>query len=215
VSRRHEIAQGGFTLLELLVALAIAGILVLAQVAPFQRAIAARDRAEATLERTTAARVTLQRIAEELTSAVAVPGDRFAVADRTFDIPASDLRFATTSARRLRAGPQDPIEQILYRLEPPARGEIGGRLVKEQLPSVAAEGAAPAEAVVLEGVAAFRVRVLPGVGQPWTETWQGGDGGNREDLPRAVEVELALVEGDEPPVPFHIAVTLPLSGKKK
>jgi type II secretion system protein J len=207
--------ERGFSLLELLVALAIAAIIILAQVAPFQRAIASRDAAEEALEQTSAARVTLQRIAEELTGAVPLPGERFTVADRTFDLPASELRFATTGARRLRSGPQDPVERIVYRLEPPQRGERTGRLVKQQLASVAAEGSPPAEAVVLGNVAAFRVRVLPVAGQPWAETWQGGTGGNREDLPRAVEVELALAEGGAEPVPFHIAVTLPLAGARR
>jgi general secretion pathway protein J len=211
LSARASLAgSAGFTLLELLVALAIAAILVLAQVAPFQRAIDSRDRAEAALERTSAARVTLQRLSEELAGAVPLAGTRFTVADRTFDLPASELRFATTGARRLREGPQDPIERIAYRLDPPARGERGGRLVKEQIPSVAPAGTPPLEAVVLEDVAAFRVRVLPRSGQEWIETWQAADGSASESLPQAVEIELALADGSADPIPFHVAVTLPM-----
>ena len=59
-------AEAGFTLLELLVSLGIVAILIIAQVAPFRRAIDARDRAESTMQRTGAIRVTLQRIGEEL-----------------------------------------------------------------------------------------------------------------------------------------------------
>ncbi|HZR83059.1 MAG TPA: type II secretion system protein GspJ [Candidatus Binatia bacterium] len=213
-ARRTAHGSAGFTLLEVLVALAIAAIVVLAEVAPFQRAIASRDRAEAALDRTSAARITLQRIAEEVQGAVPVPGRRFAVADTTFDLPSSDLTLATTASHRLSSGPRDPIEMVRYHLEPPARGETGGRLVKEQLPSVASAGVEPLRAVVLEGVAGFRARVLPRAGQPWADTWQGGDGGKPEDLPRAVELEIALADPNGEAVPFHLAVTLPMAVRR-
>ena len=213
-ARRPLGDASGLTLLELLVALAIAAILVLAQVAPFQRAIESRDRAEAALERTSAARVTLQRLSEEIAGAVPLAGARFSVADRTLDLPASELHFATNAARRLREGPQDTIEQVTYRLEPPGRGDRGGRLIKEQLPSMAAVGTPPAQAVVLEDVAAFHVRVLPaGDNQGWVETWQSDDGGSRDSLPRAVEIELAIADGSANPIPFHVAVSLPLRAR--
>lgn len=204
--------QAGFTLIELLVALAIAAILVLAEVGPFQRAIATRDHAEDALDRTEEARITLQRIGEELTGAVPLKGHSFTVADKTFDFPSSELSFVTSAARRLQHGAQDPFEIVRYRLEPPTRGERGARLIKEQLPSVAADGTPPAQIVVLPNVAAFRVRAVQDLNQGWQMTWQGGSSGDTKDLPRAVEVELELVE-DNPsiePTPYRIAVTLPL-----
>src|SRR5205085_4530673 len=91
--------EAGFTLLELLIALAIVAILALAQAAPFQTTISSRERAEAAMERSNAARVTLQRLAEELTGAVEVKNDRhpFSLVDRTLDRPASELTFTTTA----------------------------------------------------------------------------------------------------------------------
>ncbi|MFM8411701.1 MAG: type II secretion system protein GspJ [Alphaproteobacteria bacterium] len=214
VARAGRRGESGLTLLEVMVALSIAAIIAIAQAAPFRRAIAARDRAEEALEQTTSARIALDRIAEELTGATAVKGRRFAVADRTLDRPSSELTFATGAAHRLGAGPRDPVEVVRYRLVPDASGRRTGRLVKEQVASVAPESAPPAQAVVLEGVTSFQVRVLPSQSPDWSPTWTGGDTGKSEDLPRAVEVEIGVDEGDVEPTPYQVAVSLPMGPRR-
>lgn len=215
----HRTAAGlrgdsGLTLIEVLVALSIAAIIAIAQAAPFRRAIAARDRAEEALEHTTSARIALDRIAEELTGATASKGRRFTVADRTLDRPSSELSFATTAAHRIGSGPRDPVEIVRYRLVPDAAGGRNGRLVKQQVASVAPEGAPPAEAVVLDHVASFQARVLPSQSPDWSPTWAGGDAGKTEDLPRAVEIEIGVDEGDAQPTPYRVAVSLPMGPRR-
>ncbi|MEW6273157.1 MAG: type II secretion system protein GspJ [Thermodesulfobacteriota bacterium] len=212
-ARRSRISsEAGFTLLELLVSLTIVAILALAQAAPFQRAISSRERAEVAMERTNAARLTLQRLAEELTGAVVLPGERgrFTVIDRTDERPASELSFATTQARRMRSGVHDPIEIVRYRLEPGLPGSAGGVLMKDQLPSVAAEGTPPATSPILEDVEAFTVRVLPDDGE-LLASWRGGDDGVQ--IPRAVELELALADGTEDPPVYRLLIDLPMGGR--
>jgi len=213
VARRPGRGESGLTLLEVLVALSIAAIVAIAQAAPFRRAIAARDRAEEALEQTTSARVALARIAEELTGATARKGLRFSVADQTLDLPASELSFATTAAQRLGSGPRDPVEIVRYRLVPDA-GRRSGRLVKEQVASVAPDGTPPAQAVVLDRVTSFQARVLPSQGADWAPAWTGGAAGKAEDLPRAVEVEIGVDEGDATPTPYRVAVTLPMGPRR-
>ena len=205
-------AQDGFTLLELLVALAIVAILALAQAAPFQRTIESRERAETAMERSNAARLTLQRLAEELGGTVFLAGDRyrFTLTDRSDERPASELRFTTSSARRVRAGAQDPLEIVQYRLEPGPSGAPGGILIKEQLPSVAVEGTPPATSPILEDVVAFTVRVLPDTGE-WLATWRGGEG--NVQVPRAVELQLALADGTADPPVYRLLVDLPMGGR--
>lgn len=206
--------ERGLTLLELLVSLAIVAILAAAQAAPFQRALTARELTETAMERSNVARLTLQRLAEELTGAVALPGEdfRFTVVDRTLERPASDLRFTTSSARRVRSGATDPLEIVRYVLEPGPPDAAGGLLVKEQLPSVAADGTPPARYVILEDVAAFTVRVLPDRGEALT-TWQGGDGGI--DIPRAIELQLALDDGTEAPPVYRLLIDIPMGGRNQ
>ncbi|MBM4246273.1 MAG: prepilin-type N-terminal cleavage/methylation domain-containing protein [Deltaproteobacteria bacterium] len=213
-SGRRASGEAGFTLLELLVSLTIVAILALAQAAPFQRTLSSREHAEQAMERSNAARLTLQRLAEELSGAVPLRGERgrFVLIDRTFDRPASELSFTTTTARKVRAGPQDPFEVVRYRVEagdPDARGAL---LVKEQLPSVATEGTPFTANVVLEDVVAFTVRVLPERGE-WLATWQGGEGGVR--IPRAVELQLTLADGSADPPVYRLLVDLPMGGSTK
>jgi prepilin-type N-terminal cleavage/methylation domain-containing protein len=206
--------EAGFTLLELLVALAIVAILALAQAAPFQTTITTRERAETAMQNSSAARVTLQRLAEELSGAVSVSGARqlFTVTDRTLDRPASEISFTTTAARRIDAGPQDPFEVVRYHLEPGPPGAKGALLIKEQLPSIAMDTVTFTSSVVLEDVAAFTVRVLPDAGDLQT-TWQGDP--TTYSLPRAVELQLALADGSGDPPVYRLLVDLPLGGPKK
>jgi prepilin-type N-terminal cleavage/methylation domain-containing protein len=214
--RSSRTNEAGFTLLELLVSLTIVAILALAQAAPFQRTLSTRERAEAAMQQSNAARLTLQRMAEELTGAVPlrVERARFTLVDRTFDRPASELSFTTTAARRIDAGPQDPFEIVRYHLEPGPPDARGALLVKEQLPSVASEGTPFPANVVLEDVAAFTVRVLPNPAQgEWLPTWQGG-GADQIDIPRAVELELALADGTADPQVYRLIIDVPMGGKR-
>lgn len=205
--------EAGFTLLELLVSLTIVAILALAQAAPFQRALSSREHAEEAMERSNAARMTLQRLAEELSGAVPLPGERerFSLIDRTFDRPASELSFTTTTARKVRAGPQDPFEIVRYRLEPGDPDAPGGLLLKEQLPSVATDGTPFTTNVVLEDVVAFTVRVLPDRGE-WLATWQAEES---VKIPRAVEMQLSLADGTPDPPTYRLLIDLPMGGSRK
>jgi hypothetical protein len=106
---------------------------------------------------------------------------------------------------------QDPIEVVEYRVE--SDPEAAGRavLVKEQLPSVAAEGTPPASFVVLDDVAAFTVRVLPDRGE-LLSSWQAGTGSGSVQVPRAVELQLALEDGTDDPLVYRLLVDLPMGG---
>ena len=85
-------------------------------------------------------------------------------------------------------------------------------LVKEQLPSVAAEGVEPVSAVILEGVRGFRVEVLPGRSSEWTRTWSAE--GTRSPLPRAVRLTLTLDETNGSPEPYRLTVRLPMGPRR-
>lgn len=202
--------QRGFTLLELLISISILGILFAAQVGPFQQTIASRDAAETQIEKTAAARTTLVRLAEELTGAIPEDAEagRFALVDRSFDYPSSELRFATTAARRMRGDRIDPVSFVHYRVEQSPWDPTDRVLVKEQLPSVAAPGVEPASAIILEGVHGFEVEALPGGSRAWTPSWTAED--SREKLPRALRLAIALRDETGNPDVYRMTVTLPM-----
>ena len=209
--------ERGFTLLELLVSLAIAAILIAAEVAPFQRTILSRDRAERVMDQTSGARLTLQRLAEEMSGALPLTREdlAFRLLDRTLDQPSSEVAFATSNAQRVQGGARDPVQMVRYFVEPvpfaeaTATGSRTLRLVKEQWPSVAAPGVEPLRIPVLDGIVRFRVRVRPPGSDEWLETWSAtGDAAGR--IPRAVELEVAVDDGSRAPPIYRLAIPLPL-----
>ncbi len=199
-------SQRGFTLLELLVGISILAIIVVTQVAPFQQTIETRDRAEAAVRSSSAARITLLRLSEELSGALAENEERlrFSLVDRTFDAPASELRFATTGARRVQAGARDPVEIVRYYLErdPDRPGSM--LLMKQQLPSMAAPGVEPVTMVVLEDVRSFQAEVLPS-GGAWAPQLDP-----TPRVPRAVRLTLAIDDGTSTPAQYRTTITLPM-----
>ncbi len=223
---RQSRGSAGFTLLEILVAMAIVAIVFAATVGPFARTIATRDRAETVLDRSTAARLTLERIAEELENAIPTAADNaaFTLADASLDRPASELRFATRGARRLRpAAARDPVDVVRYRLESDPAEPRRSLLVQDQLPSLAAAGAEPATLVVLRGVAGFRAQVRTRPDSEWLPEWiagmpvpdsggAGGGAGIGPLLPAAVHLEILLEPeiADTEPEGLGLVVTLPL-----
>ncbi len=202
-------SEAGFTLLELLVGISILAIIVVAQVAPFQQTIESRDRAEAAVQTSSAVRLTLMRLSEELSGALAFDDERgrFSLIDRTFDQPSSELRFATTGARRVQGGARDPVDIVRYYLErDPDRPDLM-LLMKQQLPSVAADGVDPVTMIVLEGVRAFQAEALSGSGR-------GGEWRTQldptADVPRAVRLSLAVDDGTDLPTSYRTTVTIPM-----
>jgi len=209
-------AERGVTLLELLVALAIVALIAASIAAPFARTIDTRDRTELAIERTNAARLMLTRIAEELEGAILLTGPRyrFVTADQALDRPASELAFATTAARRITQGPQDPVELVHYHVEPAPGASRHARLVKDQEPSLQVDDFPPASFVVLENVTQFRVCVVAAVGVDCAFNWTSGNGTAAGQLPRAVAVELGVEDGTPDPPTYRVVVTLPLAASK-
>lgn len=203
-------SEAGFTLLELLVGVSILAIIVVTQVAPFQKTIETRDRAEAAVQTSSAVRLTLMRLSEELSGAVAFQDDRgkFALVDRTYDRPTSELQFATTGARRVQAGARDPIEVVRYYLERDRNRPQSMLLMKQQLPSIAAQGVEPVTMIVLENVTSFQAEAL-------VSGSASGDGWRTQldpttDVPKAVRLSLTVDDGIAPPTSYRTTVTIPM-----
>jgi hypothetical protein len=98
--------------------------------------------------------------------------------------------------------------------DPRATGRRVARLVKAQLPSVAAPEVEPLLLPVLDDVLTFRVRVFPTNADAWVDTWAAPPEGGAEALPRAVELELAIDDGTAQPPVYRLAVELPMAARR-
>ena len=179
----------GATLLEALVALAIAGLVLAALSGATVRARAARTAATARSDRVGAGRTLLVRLATELEAARRPsPGERFVVEPPADGAPPWSTLSFPTAARGPAAGatPAGDTSVVSYRVEPIAdRPGIGTLVRRESMAPVPASE--PAAVPVLGGLRALRVRCLDGGG--WHAVWQS------DELPRAVEIALAQDDG--------------------
>jgi len=179
----------GATLLEALVALAIAALVLAALSGATVRARAARTEATARADRLGAGRSLLLRLAAELEAARRPgTGERFAVEPPADGAPPwSSLSFPT-AARGPVAGatPAGDTSVVSYRVEPDrARPGVGTLVRRETM--VPVPGSEAPGVPVVAGLRALRVRCLDAAG--WHVVWQG------EDLPRAVEVAISQDDG--------------------
>src|SRR5512137_2134845 len=101
----HTPAQRGFTLLEVLIALALLGVIAAALYGTFFSLVRARDTAATSIEATRELRTTLDLLRREVTAAFWNAGNprlRFVVEDRdVFGKPASVLTFTAVAPPRV------------------------------------------------------------------------------------------------------------------
>jgi len=179
----------GSTLLEALVALAIAGLVLAALSGATLRARAARTEATARADRLGAGRSVLLRLAAELEAARRPgTGERFTLEPPADGAPPWWSLSFPTAARGPVAGstPAGDTSVVSYRVEPDRARPGVGTLVRHETtaPVPASE---PPGVPMVGGLRALRVRCLDGAG--WHAVWQA------EDLPRAVEVAIAQDDG--------------------
>jgi prepilin-type N-terminal cleavage/methylation domain-containing protein len=140
----------GFTLLEILVALAVTAVLLAAIARAMPTALAARKAAVGALERATTASASLDAIERELATALPEP-----------------IVLATHPATRLEfTGGLEPGERITYSLE-------RGTLVRRAAPRRALDAPGGTGRAVLHDVAALDVAAFDGRG--WMPTWADAD----------------------------------------
>jgi prepilin-type N-terminal cleavage/methylation domain-containing protein len=177
----------GFTLVELLVALAITGVVALAAQQVLAAALDARARSRTQRELALSAASRRAALESWLRAAtLSMPDAPFSGRPGGDAVwPADELAFVVADAGALHPGPHR-IRVWLGR-DP---GAAASGLVAELLPLPV--GVAPADTLVLAPAAArLRIRYLdaPGV---WVDAWDAGAAGR---LPLAVEVSMATVPG--------------------
>jgi len=189
-------AARGFTLLEMLVALAMVGLLSAALYMSLSAAMRARSRAEAAIGPARAAALALEMLKQDLEAA---PPPRGVLAGALVGVDstmASDtaqgdtLVFYTTAedAGQRKAG----IRRIELLFEP-ADGEAGYALVRAVTDNLLApQTPDPVKETLCRKVAAFNLRYYDG--SSWQDSWDSTTTGNT--LPLAVEAALTVYTPD-------------------
>ena len=220
-------ARHGFTLLEVLIAITILGIILTTVYGALSRTIRSKDHAEASARMNSVGREAVMRIADEIEASVLperVPGAAF---------------------RGASAGSGQFLDQVLFAISSrPPFGPIGsgtgraGRvlvhyylgeqegapqtylLVRSELPLPKAnpdpheEEPPEIRMLVCDNVAGLRLRYLDGDTGQWTDNWDSTADGDKEQvnsLPIAIEIALYLYDDNGTPQEFSTLVDLPLA----
>ncbi len=208
-------AQAGFTLLEILITIAIMSMLITAAVQAFRSITRAEERAQAGVGRARSALVLLDRMEREFVGTVLLPQVEqaepvpqpyvFLASDRTSENSDSDaVRSVTLTASRAPASPppsgprvvtyaireaeSDPLDELDQglRLELVRQEDPLSNLPEREI--LVRDGQ-----VVAEDVASFRLRYQSESGA-WLDDWDSTAASSLDEVPLSVEVAVRLWE---------------------
>ncbi|HET8759664.1 MAG TPA: type II secretion system protein GspJ [Nitrospiria bacterium] len=207
------LAQGGFTLLEVVVAIGILAVVMTIVYGAFSRSMdVTRETAEVT-DRVRQVQIVTERLVDELSAAYWIDEKRARFVGTKDTTSSEDARLDrlvwSTFAHRRYVGdsPESDVAELTYRVEPSPETTTG-RLMRDELinPLAAASWATHSDELA-DGVSEFRLRYLSG--GEWVDEW---DGAQRKGLPEAVEVTVALAgSGTAPAERVRTIVPLPLA----
>jgi general secretion pathway protein J len=186
-----DLSARGFTLLELLVAMALLVIVVGALYSTYFTLMQGRDRAVAGMESRRELRGTLDLLRREISSANYVTGDKklhFVVEDRdSFGKPASNLDFTTLSPPLSGSQPQSDQVTVAYK----SVAQDGKLTLMRQARDIfyTSDPLAYPQMEELEG---FLVECLSG--DKWIKSW---DTELNHSLPKSVRITIRVKEGEK------------------
>lgn len=222
----NESRRGGFTLLEVLVAITILGILLTTVYGAVSRTIKTKEHAESVARMASTGREAVLRIADEMEASL------------------SPVRVSTAVFQGVGGGSGQFLDQARFAISSrPPFGPIGGTggrvlityylaeqegvpqtylLVRSERPlpkpgatAATADGEEDPQEVrtlVVDNVAGLRMRYLDGDSGQWAENWDSTQPGDFERrLPVAVEVALYLYDDKGAVQDFSTIVDLPLA----
>lgn len=198
--------NSGVTLLEVLIAVVLLGILSAALYASYFGVIRGRDRASAGMESRRELGATLDLIRREVSSAQSARNDkrlRFVVEDRdNFGSPSSTLELTTLTPPGGQNRTESGIVTVLYRVSEKAGKRI---LTRQERDLFSEESIIPAYPQ-MEQISAFLVECDDG--SKWVKSWDTAINGA---LPRRVRITVQ-VEEEGKPVEFTVLSTPRVGG---
>ena len=198
--------NNGFTLLEVLIAVVLLGILAGALYGSYFGVVRARERSAAGMESRRELGATLDLIRREVSSAMYSRNDkrlRFVVEDRdNFGVPSSTLEL-TTLAPSDQSRKESGIVVVQYRM---AEKDKKRALTRQERDLVFDGPAAVPAFPQMERISAFQVECYDG--SKWVKSWDTAINGT---LPKSLRVSVQ-VEEEGRPVEFSVLATPRLSG---
>lgn len=171
----------GFTLLEVLVALMLMGLLGLMAYRGLDVVLAAEAHARSEMDRWRDVQAALARLESDLVNVVVI--------EKAPASTALTLSYADGSLALTRLLPEDAsggLRRVAYDF-------ASGRLTRSVWRDAAPAGEAPVRVALLEGLGALQFRCLDG-GGAWRGQWPMPDG--QAGLPRAIEITLTMASGE-------------------
>jgi general secretion pathway protein J len=191
VNRRDLNRSAGFTLLEVLVSLALLAVIASALYGSYFTLFKGKETTIAGMEERRAVRETLDQLRRELSSAwhrQGTPATQFVVEDRDqFGKPASRLAFVTIASPLTEGVPVSDQLAVEYAVEAAAEQLVLNRSAQDLHNS-----AKPLRYPQVEKIDGFLVECSPD-GTKWVRSW---DNAINSTMPKAVRVTLRVKEGD-------------------
>jgi type II secretion system protein J len=207
----------GFTLVEILVASTILGVVLAALYGVFSRTLESKRLTEERTSRARSARIVLFCLGEDLQASFsfARSDSRFiGETRRTNTFPEGSLSFVSFSRLPVSSvGHESDVSKIAYSLIPDPQGPGYRQLVRQVSPDpgivdpIVAQERGSEAYPLLSRVRGLRFRFFDG--QVWRDEW--GQNNTKEQLPRAVEATLYLDDSREEVAEFSLVVELPLA----
>lgn len=191
----RNIQKKGFTLLELLIGLAILAIILSFIYAALTQGYESFYFARETSAIFTKGRVALQLMAQEVEQAYFLPKSA-----STFFKGGERLSFTTFSGR--------PLPEVVEYYLSPGTSPPGKGLLRQAIPvHLSANGGQPAPEELVDGILSLSFRYFDG--SSWSLTW---DSSQCDCLPGLVEITLTLLTGDNREVTLSASARVPVAG---
>lgn len=191
MNRRDLNRSAGFTLLEVLVSLALLAVIASALYGSYFTLFKGKETTIAGMEERRAVRETLDQLRRELSSAwlrQGMPATQFVVEDRDqFGKPASRLAFVTIASPLAEGVPVSDQLAVEYAVEATAEQLVLNRSAQDLHNS-----AKPLRYPQVEKIDGFLVECSPD-GTKWVRSW---DNAINSTMPKAVRVTLRVREGE-------------------